>query len=630
MPAARRSLEAVIDTAKTIELSPYVFGHNLEHTRACVYGGLSAQMLKNRKFAGKPSKNEGCPAGWFAIGGEHAFFDHSCFSWDTRDTWNGAPYTHHLTKDNRMERINEIQCLDIQNLGEGECGIGQGDICIQSGVTYELRVAALSDTPVILKIALTDRDGEKIYAQTEIKVASADWTVYPFEMVSEYDDGHACLKCTVGSHERAALGMLSMMAAGHFRGMRRDVVEDLKSLGVGMLRWPGGCYAADYRWQDMFLPADERAPLQSHCEIETQPFMYGFDNHEIDTDDFIALCREIGAEPFITVNLQWDDPQSTAAWVEYCNGSADTPYGRRRAERGHPKPYNVRFWSLGNELGYFHAEGPKTPESYAAAARQHALAMRAVSPDIELVSSGPLPDIEWAQKSAVPLKDVANYAVLHNYQFTRHIYNTPDMIKSTYESVNEGPEKVLGLIKEMRQSVGEGLHISFDEWNYWYAWYRTTSVTEGMFTAGMLHMLIQASGPMDMPICCYFQPVAEGAIEITPLESRLTASGQVFGLMSAHKGGRLCALKTNAPENIVATVRGDKLTVTLYNKSYDSECAVKLRVDGEFTEGILLSSESVLPHSRFEKTPAAVTVDSGTAEMTLPPHSVARLSFIVK
>ena len=89
------------------------------------------------------------------------------------------------------------------------------------------------------------------------------------------------------------------------------------------------------------LPSDQRAPLQAYTEIETQPHSDGFDYHEINTDDFIALCREVGAAPLLTINLAWNSPEESAQWVEYCNGSADTEYGKIRAERGYPEPYKI-------------------------------------------------------------------------------------------------------------------------------------------------------------------------------------------------------------------------------------------------------------------------------------------------
>lgn len=129
-------------------------------------------------------------------------------------------------------------------------------------------------------------------------------------------------------------------------------------------------------------------------ENETQPFTHGYDMHEIDTDDFIALCREIGAEPFLTINAAWDSPEVCAAWVEYCNGPAESKYGRLRAQRGHQEPYNVKWWSLGNEMGYGHMEGANTPDGYASLVETHARAMLKVTPDLKFVSSGPYPNQE--------------------------------------------------------------------------------------------------------------------------------------------------------------------------------------------------------------------------------------------
>lgn len=87
-------------------------------------------------------------------------------------------------------------------------------------------------------------------------------------------------------------------------------------------------------------------------ENETQPYTNGYDYNEVGIDEFIALCREIGAEPFLTINLANASPEENAAWVEYCNGADDTRYGKLRAQRGHKDAYQVRYWSLGNEMGY--------------------------------------------------------------------------------------------------------------------------------------------------------------------------------------------------------------------------------------------------------------------------------------
>ena len=93
------------------------------------------------------------------------------------------------------------------------------------------------------------------------------------------------------------------------------MIECMKEIGISMLRWPGGNFAGEYRWQDGLLDADERAPLEAYMENETQPYTNGYDYNEVGIDEFIALCREIGAEPFLTINLANASPEENAAWV---------------------------------------------------------------------------------------------------------------------------------------------------------------------------------------------------------------------------------------------------------------------------------------------------------------------------
>ena len=374
----------VIDMNQTQAYSPYIFGHNLEHTRSAINGGLSAQMLKNRKFAGKPAPNQGISSKWFPIGERVLFLQ------------DASPYTKHICLPN-MKRTNERRSQIIQNLIEGQtAGMGQQGLSLVQGKPYELRIVAKVSAPLKLKVELTDRDGTKVYATHLLSfLPSEDWLIKEFDMTPSGNDTNAAIRYTFTEQTEICLGALSMMPKDHFHGMRSDVVAHLKEIGPTLIRWPGGNFAGEYRWKDGLLPSDQRAPLQAYTEIETQPHSDGFDYHEINTDDFIALCREVGAAPLLTINLAWNSPEESAQWVEYCNGSADTEYGKIRAERGYPEPYNVHFWSLGNEMGYGHMEGPNGSIGYTEYALRHADAMLEITPDLELFASGPYPNDEW-------------------------------------------------------------------------------------------------------------------------------------------------------------------------------------------------------------------------------------------
>ena len=608
-----------IDAGKRTKLSPYVFGHNLEHTRSAVggSGGLSAEMLRNRKFAGKPGKNSGAAAEWTTVG-DRAFFQNG----------GRACYTRHIGCE-RMARQNELQSQSVQNVHGGLCGLAQRELAVRAGVRYEVRAVTMVYVPVTLAAELTDRRGERIYAREEFALLPGDWETHEVVLTPDTDDDDAAIRFVFTERAEVIFGAVSMMAAGHFHGMRADAVRCLKEIGPTILRWPGGNFAGEYRWKDGLLPADMRGPLQAAMEIETQPHSNGYDYHEISTDDFIALCREVGAEPFLTINLAWNSPEDSADWVEYCNGSADTEYGRKRAENGHPEPYGVRFWSLGNEMGYGHMEGPGGPAEYAALARVHVDAMKEKSPDIELFSSGPYPNDGWAEQSAAALAGDVKTISLHHYANAYMDYTTPEKTAATYRSIVGSVSGAEELARRMRKSLdatGEKLHISFDEWNFWYAWYRPSCAGEGIFAAKMIHMLLRESVELDMPYCCYFQPVGEGAILIDNGGARLTANGQMFAMMRAHCGGELCALEGADAYSALATVRDGRLTLTLINDSWDEEREFRFNLPGSDPEGEVWSAEEVTPYSDFTRRPLDIAAEDGAARVLLPPHSAAKIT----
>ena len=323
---------------------------------------------------------------------------------------------------------------------------------------------------------------------------------------SAHEDFEARLEITFDEQSTLMIGAVSLMPKNNFHGMRTDVVERIKELGIRILRWPGGNFAGEYNWKDGLLPRNMRAPFQSYLMLETQPHTSGYDFHEINTDDFIALCREIGAEPFITLNPTWNTPEESSEWVEYCNGGADTPYGALRAERGHPEPYNVRFWSLGNEAGYGHMEGANTADAYAKAVRKHAEEMLKVSPDIVLCSSGPYPNQEWVDYSVKPLSDIAKVVSLHRYtEYPK--YFDPEKRKEEYNSfISQASNENLECIRRFRDQLGNlPVYISFDEWNAWYAWYRPGSVSEGIFAAAFMNMIFSNAADLGVMIACHFE-----------------------------------------------------------------------------------------------------------------------------
>lgn len=591
-------------------VSPYLFGSNLEHTRSDVLNGLSAQMLRNRKFAGKPAAVAGYAKEWYPIG-EKVYF---------MLNYND-PYTRHMEGHYHMKRRLECNAQRIANFTAGSpAGIGQHGLVLHKDKEYEFAIVLRSGKPGTITVLLTNRGGSMIYARESITFSSTDskeWNRYCVKLQCDCRDEDADLRVIFTEENYIEIGAVSLMSADHFRGMRMDVIEALREQGIKLLRWPGGNFAGEYNWFDGLLPVDMRAPFESYMGLETQPHSMGYDYHELNTDDFVALCRLIGAEPFITINPAWNTPSESAMWVEYCNGGPDTEYGRKRIERGYEEPYHVQLWSLGNEFGYGHMEGENTPYGYSKIAREHADAMKAVCKELTFCSSGPYPNKDWADHSAKALKDVVSLTSLHFYAPQRE-FTLREKIEEDYRICVASVENARERIHRMRCQLGDSTQISFDEWNTWYAWYRPSCVADGIFTALMLHMIIEESEKSGIAMACHFEAVNEGTIEANWDGARLTAAGQAFAAMTEHSGGMI----RYQSANVLATEKEQVLTVTMVNASFEKEQTLWLPDCGRAITADLYYGREMIPYSYFEIRPAQVEKESDRLRVNIPAHSL--------
>lgn len=591
-------------------VSPYLFGNNVEHTRSAVSGGLSAQMLRNRKFVGNPGSMLGVALEWFPIG-ERTFCQFA------------KGYTHHIKEKYHMRRSMEHNSQRVCSFsGTEESGVGQHGLSVVSGREYEFAAVVTSNADVTLTVRLTARGGGTVLAEAVFPIRrSEEWTRYTAALSPAGTDPDADLRITFTTAAAVTFGALSLLPTDHFHGMRRDVIALMKEMGIKVLRWPGGNFAGEYSWFDGLLPVDERSPFESYLHFLTQPHTFGYDNHEINTDDFIALCREIGADPYITTNLAWNTPEESAAWVEYCNGDESTEYGRMRAERGHPEPYHVMLWSLGNEFGYGHMEGDNTAYGYTLLAEENAKKMLEVCPNLSLCAAGPYPEERWAQYSARPLKDRVPMVSLHYYAQSFPTFLDPEKLRSEYEECLSGVEEARSKIRELREQIDPSQKICFDEWNLWFAWFRPSGVIEGIFTALMYHMIIGEAQRSGIDLACQYEAVNESAILVTPERAILTATGQAISVVGNHAGGFL----RHASDCAVVTERDGTLTATLINPLFDRPKRFRIPLCGEDLAGELYRGDDIYPHSRFAICPLPFVREGESVSVELPPHSLACL-----
>src|SRR5579862_9326330 len=126
-------------------------------------------------------------------------------------------------------------------------------------------------------------------------------------------------------------------------GFRKDVLEAVRAMRIPLLRWPGGNFSSGYNWKDGVGPKDAR-PRRWDTAWQAE------ESNRFGTDEFIAYCRKINAEPYITINMGTGTMQDAADWVEYCNGTMNTYWANLRKKNGHPEPYIVNFRGTANEM----------------------------------------------------------------------------------------------------------------------------------------------------------------------------------------------------------------------------------------------------------------------------------------
>ncbi len=243
------------------------------------------------------------------------------------------------------------------------------------------------------------------------------------------------------------------------RGFRRDVLAAIKGLNVPVLRWPGGNFVSGYHWVDGVGPKDKR-PRKIDWAWRAE------ESNRFGTDEFMEYCREINTEPYLCVNLGTGTIDEAAAWVEYCNGTGNTYYANMRRENGHPEPYRVKYWGLGNEMYGFWQVGARTAEDYAKIAVEAAKLMKWTDPSIELVSCGVNGLSDWDRIVLEKLAPWVNYHSIHLYTGDTSYY--PNVFSPHQaERCIRGAESLIQQARWKAQ-VNHPIYIAYDEWNQMY------------------------------------------------------------------------------------------------------------------------------------------------------------------
>jgi alpha-N-arabinofuranosidase len=560
-------LELKLDATKTnAPINPFIYGQFIEHLGRCIYGGIWAEMLEDRKF-------------YFPITAEYSPY---------RDLTN-SPYPvvgaspWQIIGDARavtMERKDAFVGDHSPRVNSG-AGLRQHDLGLVAGKRY---VGYLWAKPL----------GKR--AEIEVALASGndanDRTAQRFTFKgNKYSKQEFIFTATGGGETNGILeirvlsgdvllGPPSLMPADHVNGLRPDTLALLKQLNGTIYRWPGGNFVSGYDWRDGIGDRDRRPPRKN-------PAWTGVEHNDFGTDEFIAFCREVKTEPMIAVNTGFGDAYSAAQWVEYCNASTKTIAGGWRASNGSKQPFGVKYWCVGNEMFGPWQLGFMQMQHYTLKNNLVVDAMRKVDPTVTLTAVGDLTTINKAHDpeqaksgktcSHLMLERCADHMDLlseHFYEgrlpwtkggqiaLDKHIA----LLKNAIRSKAEGHRKLQASLPNLK---GRIIPIAMDEWNYWHRDYVygelgcIYNLADGLGVAAGLHEYFRQSDIIHM--AHYAQTVnVIGAIKTTRTAAEMETTGLVLQMYRAHYGQIPLRVEQEfGASDIAAALTADGKTLTL-------------------------------------------------------------------
>ncbi|MBL8131777.1 MAG: alpha-N-arabinofuranosidase [Anaerolineae bacterium] len=445
-----------------------------------------------------------------------------------------------------------------------------------------------------------------------------------------------------------------------YGGFRKDVVDALKAMPVPLLRWPGGCYADHYHWRDGIGAPHERARrLGMSCGLQVE------DDNSLGTHEFIALCRLLGAEPYLAGNVGSGSPQELCDWLEYCNTAVHTSLQRERAANGSPEPFGVRLWGVGNEN--WGCGGSYDAETYAREYRRYATMLRHVDPKAEMVACGH--DDAWNEqfmdtnRRHMPLMD---HFSIHRYWINggkeldfddEHYYGLLAEADATEDFVRRTADMIRAALGNATHKVG----IALDEWGVWHpearSWgpdgaelhrepitYEQAGTLRDALAAGVaFEGFHRQCGVLSMANLAQIVNVLHAPVMTEGAAMWVTPTYYAFQLHVPHIGAQALPVEVLHGASVpgsanavsgTASVQAGETAVTLINRHLSQPAAVALQVAGsrQVIEAKILTATSPRDCNSAQEpdrvTLAALSVGEdgqGRWRVELPPHAMATI-----
>ena len=464
----------------------------------------------------------------------------------------------------------------------------------------------------------------------------------------------------------------------NIEGIRKALVDALKTVRPAVIRWPGGCFADSYDWHDGVGAPDTR-PRRTDFWADTPPSQnraatagpQRFDPNRFGTNEFIRFCRLVGAQPYIAANVRSLPARDLYQWIEYCNAPAgSTTLTELRASAGAREPFDVRYWGVGNEP--WGCGGNFTPEEYATEFRRYTAWVPKYGVPLRFIAAGPNGgDRDWTTRffhaltarSAGALNGVYGWA-MHYYCGSTGDRNAIQFTTSDWYDLLARADRMESLVTQHWSAMAESdpthkVKLIVDEWGAWHAgsadlppnylWAYPGSLRDALVAALTLDTFNRHADKVAMANVAQLANTIHSLFLAYDDRFAVTPNFHVFALYASHQGAT--ALKTvwSAPAiafeqgartqalwglNGSASLRDRELVLTVVNPhaTEPRETTVALR-GASVREGHadVLTATDLRAHNSFDRPSAVAPVNAPTPARgrsfvhTFPPASVTRL-----
>jgi len=606
--AQARTVNVAIDASKTgAPISKNIYGQFLEHGGNIVNEGVWAEMLEDRKFyypvsstpqpepPGPAWRRRGTLRHWTPIGGGEFV---------TMDAEH--PYTGDHTP--------RVQ-LDAKE----PHGFGQTGLAVRKGRAYAGRIVLAGGPGAVVKVSLVWGTDASDRQTATIRALGPAYRTSPLRFEAQGDSDDARLEITGTGTGAFHVGAVSLMPANNIEGFRVEVIDALKQLHSGVYRFPGGNFVSAHEWRYAVGDPDKRPPIYDPVWHAVQP-------NDVGTDEFLTLCRLLGVDPYITVNAGFGDAWSAAELVEYTNGAVTTPMGKWRAANGHPQPYHVKLWGIGNEPWGDYQMGAMSTEQFELKYDLFAKAMRKVDPSIKLIAPGAMPDVMTGanQSKRIGGKFVPDYLTTADWSghMLAHCLDNIDMLSEHYYSssdmhtdlklekkVNIGPQPLIEwerapatqvrvkyehyqeYLKRIPALKARPVPIAIDEWAYMGGGRDSYKVVPAY--AWAFHEMFRHSDLFQLGAFTF----ATAMMSQTRTEAVLNPTGLLFKMYRDHFGSIPVEVSGDSPQpKPIYPAGGDQPAVNPGSDTYPLDVSAALSDDRKtLTIAVLNPSDSEQP-----------------------------------